>query len=408
MLMLTVSAIVWFGPAMEDRGVREGARLVAAYLNSARNRAIETGRPCGVIFHRDANSAGSSSVLDVCEVPPDYGGISTTSTATIRWLLVTPQVGNPIYKLQVTLDAVPTGMAKPGDTIRLNYQGTPYTISKTDLTTNPNINPVDAKGYLNTAIVTVDYDYANTQQLPWTTAYSSPMPYQISRSPINIPSRTAIASLELPAGVTIDLRGSGIGFGDSASFHMQTMTFTSGTSSGFCKGDTVQGADTDLKLGCVQNVNSDVTPVPLEIMVFGPTDFTQGGAIKDTTTGSTAKIAAVSASSESVLMFSATGALDSAVVDGQSIPVVDPVFLLVGKQERMLNSFVYPADSTNQAEWHNVQDLSNLWVVVGANTGLVTSDVVASSAAVNGTTNPLAAIRAARLLAAESQGMGGR
>ena len=60
----------------EERRVREAARAVNVYISSARNRAIEIGRPCGVIFRRanGTNFPTASTVLDQCEVPPTYAG----------------------------------------------------------------------------------------------------------------------------------------------------------------------------------------------------------------------------------------------------------------------------------------------------------------------------------------------
>ena len=51
MLLVAVSATA-FRPANDSRRIREAARAINVYLGSARNRAMETGRPCGVIFRR--------------------------------------------------------------------------------------------------------------------------------------------------------------------------------------------------------------------------------------------------------------------------------------------------------------------------------------------------------------------
>ena len=50
MLIVTVIAVPAMKPALENRKIREAARAVNVYLGSARNHAIELGRPVGVLF----------------------------------------------------------------------------------------------------------------------------------------------------------------------------------------------------------------------------------------------------------------------------------------------------------------------------------------------------------------------
>ena len=52
MMVLVAAAATRMRPASEARRIRESARALNVYLGSARNRAMETGRPCGVILHR--------------------------------------------------------------------------------------------------------------------------------------------------------------------------------------------------------------------------------------------------------------------------------------------------------------------------------------------------------------------
>ena len=80
MVMLMALAATTILPATESRRSREAARALNVYLGSARNRAMETGRPCGVIFHRFGTLACSMSI-DQCEVPPCYCGETEQSAA---------------------------------------------------------------------------------------------------------------------------------------------------------------------------------------------------------------------------------------------------------------------------------------------------------------------------------------
>ena len=50
MLIMVAAAATLMQPASESRRIREAARSINIYLSSARNQAMETGRPCGVTF----------------------------------------------------------------------------------------------------------------------------------------------------------------------------------------------------------------------------------------------------------------------------------------------------------------------------------------------------------------------
>lgn len=67
MMILAVAAANMMGPSMDGRRVREAARALNVYLSSARNRAMEIGRPCGVTLRR-LNNTSAVMTLDQCEV----------------------------------------------------------------------------------------------------------------------------------------------------------------------------------------------------------------------------------------------------------------------------------------------------------------------------------------------------
>ncbi|MFZ5831102.1 MAG: prepilin-type N-terminal cleavage/methylation domain-containing protein, partial [Planctomycetota bacterium] len=70
-------------PALEGRAVREAARSVSVYLGSARNRALETGRPCGVVLMRAIEEGGCDRLSQV-EIPPPYAGDTMESTVRVQ------------------------------------------------------------------------------------------------------------------------------------------------------------------------------------------------------------------------------------------------------------------------------------------------------------------------------------
>jgi hypothetical protein len=105
--------------------------------------------------------------------------------------------------------------------------------------------------------------------------------------------------------------------------------------------------------------------------------------------------------SDLTVMFAPNGAVDSVYVGTTSTPVVQPIFLLLGKRERVPPGTYVAADP---ATWANWQDLGNLWVVINPQTGLVTTGEVAAT----GITTPATGVPAARGLAVDAQSMGGK
>jgi hypothetical protein len=74
MLMITAIVIPATAPALTGRRQREAARMVDVFVNGARSRALQTGRPYGVMFERFPNSPNMSLAMSYVEVPPAYTG----------------------------------------------------------------------------------------------------------------------------------------------------------------------------------------------------------------------------------------------------------------------------------------------------------------------------------------------
>jgi type II secretory pathway pseudopilin PulG len=75
-ILLTVTAISLplVVPAMSGRQVREGARMLNTFINAARSRAIETGRPAGVWIERLPGLREAAANIYYAEIPPVYSG----------------------------------------------------------------------------------------------------------------------------------------------------------------------------------------------------------------------------------------------------------------------------------------------------------------------------------------------
>lgn len=203
MLMLIAAGATMMRPDVEGRRLREAAREVNVYLNSARNRALETGMPCGVTF-RNFGAPGFALTADQCEVPPCYSGDTEQSMAQVTY--VNGNIVNVTFVDGTTPVTLPNGLIRPGDAIQFNYQGPLYAIAPTN--TNPQTNPVDGNGYLagvgSPALPLVaTFDATQIQYVPWATTKT--VPYRIYRSPI----KGAAQALQMPAGTVVDLTASG-------------------------------------------------------------------------------------------------------------------------------------------------------------------------------------------------------
>ena len=304
MMILVAAGVSVFRPASDSRRIREAARAINVYLSSARNRAMETGRPCGVMLRRLDSAPLAVLNLDQCEVPPCYTGDTEQSVATVIYL-----GGNAV---EATLDVpLPPGMVRPNDRIQFNSHGPLYRIIS--LADDP------SGQFIVSDTLLLTFDTSQGQMVPWPDLTGTPKPpasYRIYRAPV----KSVATPLQLPASIVIDLGASGTGvvpFGNT----------------------------------------TDVT------IVFSPNG--------------------------SVLWYYGAG--------GETL-VTDPIFLLVGKRERVGNTPQLPPTSANEANWSNWQDLNNIWIVINPQTGSVTAGEVAVGSD----------ITEARSLARDAQSMGGK
>ena len=357
MLMVTVIAVPAMKPALENRKIREAARSVNVYFGSARNHAIELGRPVGVLFTRDSTQANPCLELQQVEIPAPYAGDVIGNAASVAVTGATTLADGTInYTVQINFitfnPATNAPVAQPllvafhvGDTIQFGYQGLPYTIQSVSSTTPP-ISSATAK-------INLPPDYT----LPWPTPPQG-VPFQIARMPEfttgvgTLATQSAVAPMQLPTGTAIDL-------------------ISSGTNNGFWLG---------------------LAPASPVMLIFSPAGGVYG-------------VYAQSPSGTPV-----------------SYGVVDPLYFLVGRRDRVFNvnltgtgSAAIPQISTvatdilpndGRANW---QDTNNLWVTVTPQTGRITTG---ENAAVPypytaGTTNAQAIVLA-RGFALQGQSKGGR
>jgi prepilin-type N-terminal cleavage/methylation domain-containing protein len=333
MLMLVTAAMTIMPAAGEARRTREAARSVNVYLSTARNRAMETGRPCGVTFRFFAGNPCALNA-DQCEVPPDYEGQTLQSMAQVNTTSSSMTV-NLVYGTNSQAEVLPRNMVRPSDLIQFDHQGVIYSLS----------GGTDSNGYLTggTFVITA-YDPNPAPPLP---KYARAVPFRIFRAPM----KSAAESLQLPTSTVVDLDFSGM--------------------------------SNQLGSGA-QNLT---------------------------------------------VMFSSTGAVDSVYYGSVRSSVTDPIYILIGKRERVATftpvGQVPPATKL-ETQFTNLEDLNNLWVTINTQTGLINTEPVATGATTAahdtyvaaknaGATDAqahlaamIAATNAARALAVQGIGMGGK
>jgi prepilin-type N-terminal cleavage/methylation domain-containing protein len=320
MLILITAAATMMPSATEARRIREAARGVNIYLSSARNRAMETGRPCGVTF-RCLGAVGCALNADQCEVPPCYCGDTDASAATLQWVSGV---------LTATLDAAPpTNLVSTGNLIQFNGQGPMYQINGMSGGTltlgpaDPNQNPLT----------------------PWpmSPSQSAPVPYRICPSPM----KGGATPLQLPATAVVDLQWSGAG--STCLGWDATVTYSAGQLV------TYNG------LVYSSSVNSNIGNTPPIPPATSPNWSPAGVA-------------------DFTVLFSPTGSVDSVYCGPNRLTVSDPLYLLIGKRGRVGNAVV--AGNTNETTLTNWQDLNNVWVTINPQTGAVNTEPVAVGATV--------------------------
>lgn len=363
LVILLGVAIPAMRPALEGRQTREAARALNVYFGSARYRAKELGRPCGVVIKRYEGLPQCSMVLKQAEVPPPYSGDYEDSAVKLNdwtkgqfgdrdyWL-----DGATVVKVFVRASGIGAsgtgavrdfspGLIRYGDLVQLNRQGPYYRIMWDEfgapvpdfpedefgyLDFDPEEDPAADKnqdGWIDTHVLTLVLADARGQTVAWPTWRedtdgSEPVPFEIFRQPMS----ASTGDLQLPSGAVIDLEFSGT----------DNQAIIPGLGWPHSAEDEAQGV--------------------------------------------------LAASSPVIIMFSPNGSVDRVIyyehlrADGEpheqdditfqrrEITLVDPLYLLVGKRERVPSEW-------GRENWRNT---TNLWVALNPQSGLVTTAEVAA------------------------------
>jgi type II secretory pathway pseudopilin PulG len=199
-IMVTTAAIPVMAPAIQNRRLRESSRLVSTFISGARARAVETGRPFGVMFEREPGQSYCMR-LSYVEVPQAYSG----DTINSRLYINLDGAGNIVLQNFVGADALWNGLLKYGDLIRVDSRGPLYFLASAPGV--PYSDPMS--GQLITTI-------AGVYLIPPSAVVFPPMAYSSSATPptgvsfeiYRQPVRSSSAPMQFPEGVVIDLLAS--------------------------------------------------------------------------------------------------------------------------------------------------------------------------------------------------------
>ena len=191
-IIVTAVLVPMLSPILEGREVREAARQVNVYIQRARARALELGRPVGVVIRRSDSDPDIAYQLSLAEQPPTFTGFSNASRA----LVTSNNIAQLVMSTTSNTDSPPPPESKEAmlliqcnDYVRFNFRGPKYRILRKDI-----------------AKSRIQFEVAFDQPLVHYPE-NQPLHYEIFRRP----RQTAATPLELPTGTALIMNLSGVG-----------------------------------------------------------------------------------------------------------------------------------------------------------------------------------------------------
>jgi len=238
--ILTILATISLGTVkglLKDQKITQAARLVEQYIETARVRALTSGRPVAVFIERvGMTGVGGNAVpsnytatrLSIGEVFPPYGGDSIGTKGVLVDVLM-PSVPARNFldghadEIVFNRDEVVSGFGlngtdgfiQPGDTIEFEGFDGRFSIEsiRPDTTTTPNkmrvsfFNP-PASYNANRGLLP---HYGSPTSLPINPAHPPEVGFRVYRRP----TKSLVGAITLPRGTCIDLSASGLGPGSA-------------------------------------------------------------------------------------------------------------------------------------------------------------------------------------------------
>ncbi len=313
LMVLATIAVPAMRPLTEARRIREPARSINVFFSRARNRAIERRRRCGVLLERLPQQPQACVVLRQVEVPPPYAG--DLAETRIRLVPINGADGQAGWYVRFTFgEAYPLLSSLP--------QPPPRPPDSTDMSTD------ESWKYLVSAGDEIQFNFqGHVYRIGFPGADKSELFLQNDDLPYGPTNSDIIAALNqgVPFQVTRQ---------------------------------PVVSADAPLQLsrGAVVDLGSSGTEAK-------PAGFFPVDADGDTTNG-------WQDDSPVIVLFGPGGAVDRLIVERQQHRVTGPIYLLVGKWERLpIEPGGTPQSEDGLGNW---QDATNLWLALNSQTGLVT------------------------------------
>jgi prepilin-type N-terminal cleavage/methylation domain-containing protein len=399
--MLTAAAIPLVRPALEGRESRDTARAVSMFISGARTRAMELGRPVGVMIQRDPAQPHIGVRMSLAMVPEPYTGDTPQSMARIEFLTSTSEY---VINQFLQNDVGWGNQVRIGDLIQFNMQGPWWIIGEKqalramDNTAHDNGSDADSEriyrrddptgrilpshwpGSTTTSSAVRHWALIPTTPNAVLPVAAGPvaLPFKIYRQPVGSNERVLV----LPPRTMVDLMSSGIG---------------------------------------AYPQSADAFFYPIDTRTTPPADY---GKIMDLS----GVMGAGAADKPVIIMFAPNGSLTGVYrhyLDstptwqwGQTTPT-DMIYLAIGPRVQvptfaeMRASNTWPIlfrESDGVLTW---EDLGNIWITINPVTGMVQT---AENAAVTWAGTPPTdawpmvrdGVTQARAFAREAQAMGGR
>ena len=193
---------------LEGRAVREASRQLNTYVQLAKSRAAETGRPVGLWLDTVTLPAEESfdpnlplryaDQLFLAETPPPYAG----DIFGARVKLFENTDGDYVARTMDGYSSALPDLVQPGDRIKFDFKGPAYPITE--------IQPLAAHDGGERRIFFTPEPHQPPPRLFPDDPDAGWVPYQIFRTP----QRSSSTPLSLASGVVIDLTNSGCGLVD--------------------------------------------------------------------------------------------------------------------------------------------------------------------------------------------------
>ena len=216
-------------PTKEARAIREAARSIDLMLGAARNQAMASGRPMGVMLERMPEQPLAGVTIYPAEEPAPYSGEFVGSTLQVQLYQnrrapsgASNDYGLPplwaVSTVSNQTSPIATGMVHVYDLIQFNNQGPFYCILSSTT------KPASDGSILPPFIIALDWQVTEGSNygsdtvgavsltgLPWNPPWNppwtaaTPVNFRIFRQPV----RSGSEALELPPGAAIDFQYSG-------------------------------------------------------------------------------------------------------------------------------------------------------------------------------------------------------